>query len=322
MSSTQENQHWVPKFLIRNFVDTDGRVYCLDVQTDEVTKPPPKRAASKVGFNDFLIDGKLVSFEDELEKIETQAAPILARIVRLGSTAWLNMTQRNRVAKFVAAQSFRTEAFYKGLGVEISREQFGAVFAQLWRSAFLVSEEVKRRRWVAMVVSHEGVFYLGDNPVVLQHAEKPSSCEPLGFDIAGVEMFLPLAPKIALYMPCRTTSEQIVSGYKTALSLHRYVRSATLVGSPLAATLPDPLDLTQRVLRNAHDLYQALTTGVAVPAAPENVENLNYLQCSWAYAAIYSNQRDFAFAKRVFRESPQYRKTPRTRLALVIPAKD
>jgi hypothetical protein len=59
-----------------------------------------------------------------------------------------------------------------------------------------------------------------------------------------------------------------------------------------------------------------------VPAAPENVENLNYLQCSWAYAAIYSNQRDFAFAKRVFRESPQYRKTPRTRLALVIPAKD
>lgn len=320
MSLFQENQHWVPKFLIRNFVDKDGRVYCLDVQTDEVTKPPPKRAASRAGFNDFLIDGKPVSFEDELERIETQAAPVLTRIVEQGSTSWLDDTQRNRVAKFVAAQSFRTEAFYKGLETEVPREQFGPIFSQLWRSAFLVSDEVKRRRWAAMVISHDGVFYLGDNPVVLQRTEEPSSSEPLGFDIAGVEVFLPLAPKVALYMPCRSTSEQIISRYQTALSLHRYVRSATLAGRRLPKSFPDPLDVAQRTLRNVHDLYQALTTGVALTVPSENVENLNYLQCSWAYAAVYSNQRDFAFAKRVFRESPQYRQSPRTRLALVMPS--
>jgi Protein of unknown function (DUF4238) len=62
-----ENQHWVPKFLIKNFADADARVFSLDIQTDEVIKPPPKSAASAEGFNDFVMNGETVSFEDRLE---------------------------------------------------------------------------------------------------------------------------------------------------------------------------------------------------------------------------------------------------------------
>jgi hypothetical protein len=58
---SDENQHWVPKLLLKNFAD-DGRVYCLDIHSDEITKPPPKHAASERGFNDFEIAGRLVSF--------------------------------------------------------------------------------------------------------------------------------------------------------------------------------------------------------------------------------------------------------------------
>ena len=65
---SHDNQHWVPKFLIKNFADVDGRVFCLNIQTDEVTKPPPKYAASDVGFNDFHVNGQAVSYEDHLEK--------------------------------------------------------------------------------------------------------------------------------------------------------------------------------------------------------------------------------------------------------------
>ncbi len=28
---TDENQHWVPRFLIKNFADLDGRVFFLDI---------------------------------------------------------------------------------------------------------------------------------------------------------------------------------------------------------------------------------------------------------------------------------------------------
>jgi hypothetical protein len=57
-----------------------------------------------------------------------------------------------------------------------------------------------------------------------------------------------------------------------------------------------------------------MTTGVALPAPPDHVENLNYLQCSWAQSAVYSNRRDFKFARRVFRENPHYRAAPTTSL--------
>ena len=60
----------VPKFLVKNFADLDGRVFCLNIHTDQVTKPPPKQAASEKGFNVFQVAGEAVSFEDRLEKLE------------------------------------------------------------------------------------------------------------------------------------------------------------------------------------------------------------------------------------------------------------
>jgi Protein of unknown function (DUF4238) len=109
-----ENQHWVPRFLIRHFTD-GGRVYCLDIHTDEVTRPAPKYAASERGFNDFHVDGKSVSFEDKLQKIETKAAPVIKRIIERRSLTGLSAVHRNHVANFVATQSFRTKAFYEGM---------------------------------------------------------------------------------------------------------------------------------------------------------------------------------------------------------------
>jgi hypothetical protein len=308
---SEQNQHWLPKFLIKQFADADGRVYCLDIQTDEVTKPPPKYAASEIGFNEFEIDGELVSFEDRLEKIETKAAPILKRFIKARSLVGMTETDRKHVADFIAAQSFRTEAFYKGFGLRASRKEFGLVFAQLWRSAFITAHEIAGRCWALMVIEGHENFYLGDSPVVLQRTENPKDGGNLGFDVEGIEAFMPLSPKCALYMPCQFVSGQIVDGYNSALAMHRVVRSAAPQGIPGGT---EQLDLAQRVIRKSGPLYLALTTGVPLTAVSENVENLNYLQCSWAHAAIYSNDRQFGFARRVFRENPQYRTTPNTTL--------
>ncbi len=203
----------------------------------------------------------------------------------------------------MAAQSFRTEAFHKGIELGSSRQEFGPLFAELWESAFLVAGEIARRQWALMIIEHDDVFYLGDHPLVLQLTEKPSAAAELGFDVEGVEAFMPLAPKCALYMPCVSVSQQIVSGYEAAQSNLSNPRS---VGYRLRL-----LELSRRVLRNSQPLYDALTTGVPFSATVENVENLNYLQCYWAHAEIYSNKWDFCFAKHVFSRSPQYRKTPK-----------
>jgi hypothetical protein len=128
---SDENQHWVPKFLIKNFADRDGRVFCLDIHTDQVTKPPPKQAASEKGFNDFLVAGEAVSFEERLEKIETRAAPVLKRIVDDRQLTTIGAQDRRRVVEFIAAQGFRTKAFYEGLSVKMDRSTFASQFSLL-----------------------------------------------------------------------------------------------------------------------------------------------------------------------------------------------
>jgi hypothetical protein len=271
-----ENQHWIPKFLIRNFADTDGRVYRLDIQSDKITKPPPKHVASTVDFNEFVIDGEPASFEDRLEKIETRAAPIIKRIVLTRSITGLTSAERTKLADFMAAQSFRTEAFYKGMQLEIPRRDFGSIFADLWRSAVIKSQEISRRNWAFMTIEIDDVFYLGDQPLVLQLTENPASGGELGLDIQGVEAFLPLAPGCALYMPCTTVSRQIIEGYETSLWTHKQLRAAALRGTTLPGINWDSLHQIQRVLGTSHALYESLTNGVAFSANRENIDNFNY----------------------------------------------
>jgi hypothetical protein len=308
---SDENQHWVPKFLVKNFADRDGRVFCLDIHTDQVTKPPPRRAASEKGFNDFEVDGQAVSFEDRLEKIETRAAPILKRMIDEHQLTTLTAEERRRVAEFVAAQSFRTKAFYEGLSAKMDRNAFAGKFSLLFDGITILAADIARRHWALMIASGEEAFYLGDNPTVLQRTDNPRDGSQLGFDVGGVEAFLPLASQCALYMPCPTTSGERIARYDAALDLHRVVRSAALRGHPGGG---DELRIAQLVISRLDPLYQAMTTGVALQAQAEHVQNLNYLQCSWAHSALYSNRRDFAFARRVFRENPQYRDVPTTSL--------
>jgi hypothetical protein len=311
---TSENQHSVPKFLVKNFADTDGRVYSMNIHTGELRKPPPKLATASPGFYEFLIGGREVSFEGRLELLETRAAPVLQQIVSARSTRGLSIDQKTYLANFMAAQSFRTESFHKGMDIKLSRERFGSIFSALWRSAFIAANELVRRHWIAMVIEHDDVFYLGDHPLVLQNTENPANAGDLGFDVMGIEAFLPLSPTCALYMPCVTTSDEIKCGYEKALHRHQIMRSATMRGIIFPRIGIDYLHLVQRVIGNSHEIYVAITEGTPITAKPENVENLNYLQCAWSHSAVYSNRKDFTFARRVFAENPQYREVPHTRL--------
>lgn len=295
-----ENQHWVPKFLIKNFIDADGRVFRLDIETDRITKPPPKYAASDIAFNEFEIEGRSISFEAELTKIETKAAPALKSIVKAESLAECTGAGRRNIADFLAAQSFRTEAFHRGLDPNISRKDFGDIFMMSWRSAFIIADEIHSRHWVLMKAIGENSFYLGDNPLVLQRTENPSNGSGLGFDVDGVEAYMPLSPKFALYMPCRFVSGQIIEGFENA--------NAILRGG---ATTELGFDLALKILLEQSPLHSALTTGSAFRCSDENIENLNYLQCSWAFSGIYSHVPNFDFARKVFEQTPQYRQAPR-----------
>ena len=81
-----------------------------------------------------------------------------------------------------------------------------------------------------MVIEHDDIFYLGDQPVVLQRTFDRKKGTDLGFDVQGVEAFMPLCPTCALYMPCRSVSDPLIESYEAALELHRTVRTVVLQG--------------------------------------------------------------------------------------------
>ena len=112
--------------------------------------------------------------------------------------------------------------------------------------------------------------------------------------------------------------QQLGADQSTPDSRHGWMRN----GGQVSISDADFLALAQRVLERDGPLYQSLTQGTALVAAPTNVENLNYLQCAWAHTAVYSNCRDFAFARHVFNKTPQYRDLVKVRLEFIEPPRD
>ncbi|MEQ1705024.1 MAG: DUF4238 domain-containing protein [Rickettsiales bacterium] len=308
-----QNQHYIPKFLLKNFVDTDGRMFCFNTRTNSIKKLPPKNAGSHLNFYEFSIHGKIVSFEDKLQIIETKSAPAFHKIINSNSLS--NMTNEDRmfIADFVTAQSFRTKAFRKGL-LDVEDNKIGETFEQLWESAFIISSNIKNRKWLLMKIEHDDIFYLGDQPVVLQNTENPSKAQSLGLDIKGVEAFLPLTPKLALYMPCKSTSDGIISGIENGRNTLDFFKSAKANGAYPIDKHIYTLGKIKYLLEKNKGFYNAITTGIPLVCIQENIDNLNYLQCAFSHENIFSNRPDFSFAKHVLTKTPQYRETMKTNI--------
>lgn len=306
-----EIQHWVPRFLLKNFVDRDGRVFRLDVADDSLSKWPPKYAAARPNFNMLMAGGEPISFEPRFQKIETAAARAIGEIVAGRSLAALSLRGRHAIAVFIAAQSFRTEAYRKGLQASAGAVPMGVALERLWDSLPHLAAMVARRPWALMEAPGEAHFYLGDSPVVLQSTEHPGRAMEIGLDMTGIEAFLPLSPTLALYLPCRSVGRDIVNGYHAAIAMSAWPLAR---GALEARGETEAVRLAERAIAETGSLYRSLAQGTAFAADPENIENLNYLQCAWASSGVYSDRADFSFAKRVFSENPAYRDVMPVRL--------
>jgi len=311
---TEENQHWVPRFLIAKFADNDGRVFYLDINTDTVGKRTPRQLASDYGFNNFNLNGKIVSYEDALERVETRAAPAFAKIIKQMSTAGLSKNELSAIAVFVSIQALRTRSFHVGLEGDGSRQNFGSTFSILWKSALLEARHIKERSPIALLAPEGHEFILSDHPVTLQHTENPSSREPLGMDVPGVEIYMPLTPRISLYWPCRKIADEFVTAYSNGEEAHRIIRRFTISGFSLPGLDRVSLQDLQRSMLRIAPMRNAIVLGSGVHAPQEIIENANYLQCVWAHSALFARTKDFTFPRRVLSENPQYRTVPRVEL--------
>ena len=310
-------RHYVPKLLLRNFVGPDGKVGVFDIGSGSVGRKPVKDIAGEFEYYDFPLPeaGGMIA-EDALQVVESDAARVIKKIIKSKNVKVLTDNHRQKFARFIAIQSFRTKAFFHGLRTPFTNDSREKIFARLWESLPLYESEILNRSWLLMETTSEREFYLGDHPIALQHTEDPGGARQLGFDVPGVEAYLPIAPTFAVYLPCRSVSDEIVSGYRHAVELHRQARVATLSGRDHPFANPIGLQTLQRVIHSAKSFYDADVTGKSLKSLPENVINFNALQINFSVNEVYSHESDFSFAKEVIEKRPDYSRAISTSLHL------
>src|SRR5580704_14936640 len=90
-------QHFVPQFLLRNFVDERGQLHVFDKATSRAFAASPRGVAAEAGFYDFTDDaGKPHSAESLLGRLEVLVANVVAGIIARQSFAHLTTNDRVR----------------------------------------------------------------------------------------------------------------------------------------------------------------------------------------------------------------------------------
>ena len=114
MHSGPKRHHYVPRFLLETFSDTNGQLHLFDQERQRLYKGSPNNVFFETHLYRFFdpFTGKHSNIvETELSGIENDAAPVVQRIIRSARSLRnprLSRTDRYRWARLYYAQSRRT----------------------------------------------------------------------------------------------------------------------------------------------------------------------------------------------------------------------
>jgi hypothetical protein len=306
-------QHYVPQFLLREFAfGKKHKLHAYDKRSGRSFVTNVDRAAAESGFYNFQVPGVgLVSAEPAMGVVESKVAPIVKRIIRDASIGGLTDEERARVSLFVAVQLTRTRNYRNMLGQgqtpfagwlrslgyhpalidgweEPNEEMLARQQAMTTLSAHELAPFVDDKAWVLLHNPTSQPYYTSDNPVALQNT-KFQGAGTLGLGVAGIEIYLPLTPRLTLSMVCTSHEETMrdIAGKSQALRM---------VGA-----FPDELKENSR---QVHEMLEAIETGRPLTQKAENVLNQNALQVKSATRYVYSHTDEFTLAEQMLLTDP------------------
>lgn len=106
--STVKRQHYVPRFLLNNFTDQDGKIYVFTRQKDSPFRTDPSNVACQKYYNAIKIDRENIdtqTIEKELSQIEGAGSDVINAILS-GSPP--TQQQREDLSLFITSQDFRS----------------------------------------------------------------------------------------------------------------------------------------------------------------------------------------------------------------------
>jgi hypothetical protein len=318
------NQHYVPRFLLRNFcAGARPRIWAYDKSTGKSFETTVDNVAAERNFYETKIGDSILSLEERLSKLESKASVIIDRIVQDRSIGGLSGDDRIEIAAFVATQMLRgphAREHVKALGdavrgtlakrgvdqesierllPDLSPDQAKGLALASLRSAEEFAPHIVNKSWLLFKTDPATPLYISDNPVGLQNlVEKATPLTGnLGLAVLGIEIYLPIASTLSLGFYCRSHEQVIREGVERC-------RINTIHSPDL------PIPHFGELLK----WTRAFRTGVALDLELDNVVNQNSLQVRQAERYVYSNVPDFALVENMIAKQSMYRKGPRPRV--------
>jgi hypothetical protein len=249
-----ENQHYVPKMLLRQFsVPGDGKepqIHVYDKRDDKAFRTAVANVVAEREFYELPHPSGTVSLEPAFSELETKTAPALEKLIAARRLDALAGEEKSWLALFVAAQRLRVRSFrqtmkhlndmiaekIRGMGGDPSKvkgwdqidggdELKVASSLTLFRLIGKIAPMIENKRWVLFEPPPGEHFWISDNPVAMNNEEKFGPYGNLGFAVPGIEIYAPLSPPLLLGMWCPTREQKLKLGLAQASSALRMYRT-------------------------------------------------------------------------------------------------
>lgn len=334
MSQAQaaQNQHYVPKFILRNFLANPMReqVHVFSKTSGKGFTNSIKNIMAERRFHEFSIDENyLASFEESVCRVEDMLLPAYRSVVenrRFDGTP----EQKAHLAMLVAFQLLRTRS---------QRDQFAHMERQLAdhlkeRGGSIediegyepLTDDVLRKQHIKFMRDAAGEFaqiigakdflliaapkgrrfYLSDNPVTIHNSQPQDGFwSNMGLLCEGIEIYMPLTSDLQLCAWCPS-----ILGKMKAENAESKRQLATAILSPAMTSVANPTFLQEQLKQiqkhrtTIENTLNRAAEGVPLAASNANMDFQNALQVGQAREHLICQKADFDLAKRFMAKNP------------------
>ncbi|HBT88119.1 DUF4238 domain-containing protein [Desulfobacter sp.] len=311
-----KKQHTVPRFLLNNFGFDGGskhkRLYTFDKKSERTYPQTVFDATTRNVFYNIEGHPEQASLEPILCIYESEAAPILKKLIETKNLTILTEEERFKIATFVAVQRARSYGELLrmsamldvvankldsiGATPEQIENELGAVDSSERKNSFLslilkqesVVGHLLAKSWILYETDEEHPYYISDSPVTLHNSIDMGGYGNLGIGLKGIQIHLPISSTLTIAFTCPSIAEQAMNARDQVLNFKK--------------NAPHFLN----ILKNPSGLVaygDAYDKGVTKKQTPENVKFLNSLQVNFGEQYVYCSKQDFVLVEQMLNDN-------------------
>lgn len=326
-----QNQHYVPKFLLRSFLSDERKeqVLVFDKERSTSFTTNIRGIMAERRFNEFVIDDAwLASFEPAISNIEEQVLPVYREVV--GNRA-LQHTEEERayLAYFVAFQMVRTKSQrdrftemdtmirdkFERMGMpadDLAEFDFDPNHLKMRHADFMktamqeFTEIIARKDYLLVEAAPGRTFYIGDTPVALHNSgPRDPFWGNIGLSVLGIEIYLPLTRDLLFAAWCPS----IIGKHRNEIGDQRRQLSATLLSGVMSGAITrdhmrSELERINELTKPMDNLMTHADAGTPIVADDGMMDLFNSLQVSYATRHVISPDGNWDIARRFMRNNP------------------